>query len=108
MHVMTGPFVCFDCRKSFKRPRELEAPPCPDCGGTTVGLSEKFQSPPCKDAAAWRVVQFIVERGFRYDTIHERTESGSCLWISHAYPRTMAEAREFVVKYRDHPTRVKS
>ena len=66
-----------------------------------MGLSEKFQAPPRKDTQAWRVVQFVVENGFRYDTIWQ--EDGRVYhWVPHAYPRTMEEAREFVVRYREH------
>ncbi len=102
MNVLTGPFVCLACRKSFKRPRHLEAPACPDCGKPTVGLSEKFQAPPQKDVAAWKVVAFLIEHGFRYHSIRERTASGGSRLVSKAYPRTIEAAREFVVRYREH------
>ena len=102
MHTQLGPFVCFACRKSFKRPFELDAPPCPDCGEATVGLSEKFQAPPKKDVKAWRVVEFLVENGFRFASIWERDERGLCLHVPGAYPRTMDEAKEFVVRYAAH------
>ena len=65
------------------------------CGGATVGLNEKFQAPPRRDEAAWRVVRFLVDNGFRFDSIWENSQR---VWG--AYPTTMDEAREFVVRYR--------
>ena len=90
------PFVCFPCRKSFKRSVNLESPPCPDCAGPTVGLSRKFHAPPMRDVKSWRVVEFVVANGLRYHAI--RRDTGR--WVS--YPRTMAQAEEFVVRYRSH------
>ena len=102
MIVSFGPYVCFTCRTSFKRPRGQDGPPCPSCAGPTVGLSEKFQAPPKKDVKAWRVVEFLVENGFRFASIWERDERGLCLHVPGAYPRTMDEAKEFVVRYAAH------
>ncbi|MCR9245144.1 MAG: hypothetical protein NXI31_08925 [bacterium] len=45
---------------------------------------------------------FLIEHGFRYHSIWERTETGSYQLVPKAYPRTMAEAREFVVRYHAH------
>ena len=96
-------FACLDCRKSFKRrvdivegvPEEL---PCPDCGEAAVNLGRHFKPPKKSDVRQWAKVRFLVEHGFRFQKI--RTGSGH--WDTVAYPDTLEEAKEFVVKYRQH------
>jgi hypothetical protein len=98
-----APFVCFPCRKSFKRSIELESPPCPDCGGPTTGLSRKFKAPPTKDLKAWRVVEFLVASGFRYHELHGTDPKLGGERVG-GYPKTMSEAEAFVVRYELHQT----
>lgn len=65
-------------------------------------MGEKFKAPPKRDTQAWRVVEFVVSHGFRYEALWEREESGSrpsYTWVFKPYPTTMAEAREFVARY---------
>ena len=96
------PYACFSCRRCFKRPGDRESAPCPECGGSTIRLGEKFKAPSRKDLKAWRVVEFVVSHGFRYEAIWKREEGGSApsyTWDFNAYPTTMAEAAEFVAKY---------
>ncbi len=97
VHKPLAPFVCFACRKSFKRAFDLESPRCPDCGGSTIGLDQKFKAPPMKDVKAWRVVEFVVASGFRYQTLHD--PSLACQDVGE-YPKTMAEAEKFVVRHQ--------
>ena len=106
MREQLVPFVCVPCRKSFKRPIALPRSPCPDCTGETTKLAEKFQAPKRRDDEGWEVVAFVLAHGFRYHS--ERVyETGGNSWqnVPHPYPRTMAEAREFVVRYADSPAR---
>lgn len=97
---LVGPYVCFACRKSFKRSRGLESAPCSDCGLPMIELNQKFQAPPKRDKAAWEVVEFLVDHGFRFDSMYERNERGVSERVFGRYPRTMDEAREFVLHYR--------
>jgi DNA-directed RNA polymerase subunit RPC12/RpoP len=94
----SDPFVCFECRKSFKRARVLESPACPDCGGSTVWLSQKFKAPPKRNVQAWRVVRFLVDRGFWYGSVYELDDEGCRRSV--AYPKTMAEAGKFAQRFK--------
>jgi hypothetical protein len=90
------PYVCFVCRKSFKRSIEpnvqgLPDKVCPECGGTAAGLSRKFKAPARTDIAQWKKVEYLVRHGFRFFS-----EGGL---HAAAYPKTLAEARAFVRKY---------
>jgi len=89
------PYVCFRCRKAFKRKFEEGLPDkrCPECAGTAVGLSRNFKAPATSDIQQWRKVAFLVENGFRF--FHHYKRNGSLV----AYPVTMAQAREFVAIY---------
>lgn len=98
MTTLFYPFVCFACRKSFKRVWPLTGAgtrPCPECGGPSVGLSRKFRAPPRSDVAQWKKVQFLVESGFRFGSLHD--ERG----VRVSYPRTLQEAKAFVARYGD-------
>ena len=87
------PHVCFACRKSFRRPKSTSPRKCPGCGGTVVELNRKFKAPRMGDLSAWRVVQYVVEAGLRYQSI--RLADGKFA----TYPRTMKEAEAFVRKH---------
>lgn len=70
----TGPykehFVCFSCRKMFKRPSiadvpvherpasyEEYRPTCPECGRLMHNLGKEFEPPKQRDLKAWREVE---------------------------------------------------
>ncbi len=93
------PHVCFTCRKSFKGPDSPELRLCPQCKNEMVQLSRKFRTPKNTDAEAWRVVEYVVNAGFFYESIH--LEGGK----QARYPKTMREAEEFVRCYADRITR---
>jgi hypothetical protein len=56
-------------------------------------LSRKFKPPKARDAQQWAKVRFLVEHGFSFYSVYERTEFGE---IKVPYPKTLEEAREFV------------
>lgn len=87
------PYVCFDCRKAFRKPLRDLPRVCPQCGRTMVMLNRKFSAPKMTDTEQWRKVHFLVEQGFRFQSIHEA--DGSLV----RYPESMAEAKEFTAKY---------
>jgi hypothetical protein len=96
MTTLFYPFVCFSCRKSFKRvwpPSGSATLPCPECGGQSFGLARKFRAPARSDAAQWKKVQFLVESGFRFGSLHD--EQGERV----PYPKTLKEAEAFVARY---------
>jgi hypothetical protein len=87
------PHVCLQCKKSFKKPVSLSPRVCPECKGELTRLSRKFKPPKARDAQQWAKVRFLVEHGFSFYSVYERTEFGE---IKVPYPKTLEEAREFV------------
>lgn len=97
-------FACLECCKSFKReykllpieyPKEL---PCPNCGGISYNLGRHFKAPKRTDKKQWVKIRFLVENGFRFQKIRVGPDHHDTV----QYPETLEEAKEFVVKYRDH------
>jgi predicted nucleic acid-binding Zn-ribbon protein len=87
------PHVCCRCQKSFKKPVSFSPRVCPQCGDELVQLSRKFKVPRARDREQWEKVQFLLEQGFRFYSVYERTEFGE---VRVSYPRTLAEAKLFV------------
>lgn len=94
-------FACFDCFKSFKRefvltngiPKKLK---CPNCGGVSYNFGRHFKAPKKTDKKQWQKVKFLFDNGFRFQKIP--LASGDKGIVS--YPQTLAQAQEFVVKYK--------
>ena len=93
------PFVCFGCRKSFKLPVSTGSRLCPQCRRPMEMLSRKFSAPKSADIAQWKKVQFLVEHGFRFYSVYRDVESGGKQSVR--YPTTLAEAKDFVVVFRE-------
>jgi hypothetical protein len=99
--VLLCPFACFECRRAFKRGYEpgVESRPCPACGGTAYRLNRKFKTPKRNNLKQWQKVRFLYERGFRFQSVPHR--GGRAV----PYPKTLAEARVFVLRFRDEPSK---
>jgi hypothetical protein len=97
LFVVLFPFACFECRRAFKRRYDpgIEARPCPACSGTAYRLNRKFKTPPRNDIKQWEKVRFLYEQGFRFQSVPN--QDGRAV----PYPRTLAEARLFVLRFRD-------
>jgi hypothetical protein len=93
------PFACFECRRSFKRGYEpgVAERPCPACGRAAYRLDRKFKPPPRNDIKQWQKVRFLYEHGFRFQSV-PHVVPGQAV----PYPETLAEARLFVQRFRDH------
>lgn len=66
------PFVCFVCRRSFRRPGvDRDEAACPVCGNRAIRLSRKFKAPRRGDIAQWAKVEALVKLGFRFDTVYD-------------------------------------
>jgi DNA-directed RNA polymerase subunit RPC12/RpoP len=91
------PYVCLECRKAFKRHNDIDAltMKCPECGGNAHRTSRKFKPPKRSDLEQWKKVRFLLEHGFRFFSVRDDTGAYT------RYPATLAEAREFVQKFRD-------
>lgn len=95
-------FVCFTCKTSNMR--HYDASPssypkfakCPICGNDSINLGRNFKPPKKTDLDQWKKVKYLVDHGFRFQKI--RIERNS--YESIPYPETLAEAKEFVIKYK--------
>lgn len=93
------PNVCFECRKSFKKPRSQQPRMCPQCGNQLVALNRKFSAPKSTDIEQWKKVEYLVAHGFLFQSVYELREDGGHYKID--YPQSLEEAKEFVVKYQN-------
>ena len=100
----TMAFACVACRTSNKRhfigppcdyPSSIE---CPVCKSEAVNLGRNFKAPRKNDASQWKKVEYLIEHGFFFQKI--RPIKGS--YESIPYPKTLAEAKVFVVKYKQY------
>ena len=95
-------FVCFNCRKSFKR--HYDGPPCDypnkttclECKGVAVNLGRNFKAPKKSDTKQWKKVKFLVEHGFLFQKIKLQSDDYDTV----PYPETLEEAKKFVIKYK--------
>lgn len=96
-------YACLSCKTAHKRhvegrpseyPLKME---CPICKGTTFNLGRHFKAPKKADNAQWKKVAFLIEHGFLFQKI--RLDPNS--YESVPYPKTLVEAKEFVIKYKD-------
>lgn len=97
-------FACCNCKTSNMRqfnlapsdyPRAIE---CPVCKGVAVNLGRHFKPPKKSDTAQWKKVEYLIGHGFVFQKI--RTIENS--YDSVPYPETLAQAKEFVVKYQQY------
>lgn len=72
---------------------------CPECGGALIEVSRKFSAPKSTDKPQWEKVRFLVEKGFIFQPVYERREDNGNHKVP--YPKTLKEAHEFVVKFKD-------
>jgi DNA-directed RNA polymerase subunit RPC12/RpoP len=93
------PNLCFECRKSFKKPRSEKVRTCPECGGSLIEVSRKFSAPKSTDKSQWEKVRFLVKHGFIFQSVYEQKNDKGYYKVS--YPKTLKEAHEFVIKYKD-------
>jgi hypothetical protein len=61
-----------------------------------MNLGRHFKPPAHDDHAQWQKVRFLVDHGFLFQHIYDRSRGGEIV----PYPRTMREARAFVKLYR--------
>ena len=97
-------FACFDCCKSFKREYQIASGSyfdelkCPHCGGVAYNFGRHFKAPKSTDQKQWVKIRFLFDHGLRFQKIRVGSSHHS---VVH-YPKTLEEAKEFVVKYKDY------
>ena len=97
-------FACFTCRTAHKRgfkgsPAEFPLTmACPVCQDDMVNVGRHFKAPKKSDIAQWKKVKFLVEHGFVFQHVYQTGEDGR-VYYQVDYPKTLEEARQFVVLY---------
>jgi len=93
------PHVCFECRKTFRKPHSDVPRVCPQCTGNLTALGRKFAAPKKGDIEQWKKVRYLVEHGFLFQSVYEPSGSGGIRTV--AYPRTLKDAEGFVLQYQE-------
>ena len=97
-------FACFTCKTAHKRhfenspseyPRFIKCPICKECA---INVGRNFKAPKKSDTSQWKKVKYLVENGFVFQHIYEEQENGSLNKVE--YPKTLNDAKEFVLKYK--------
>ena len=96
-------FVCLSCKTSNMR--QLGCAPCdypltsecPICNDVTFNLGRNFKTPKKSNADQWRKVEYLISHGFLFQKIRPDGINSE----STPYPNTLAEAKDFVVKYKN-------
>jgi hypothetical protein len=94
--------VCFKCRKAFSTYNNNVDKinlTCPECGEQMSLLNHAFRPPSKDDSKKWEVVEFLKNHGFFYQHIYS-VWTGKVYEGLVNYPEVMAEAKEFVEKYK--------
>lgn len=89
--------VCFNCKKALSIGTDFSYSPsskCAICSNLLVVYNHKFKPPKMTDIKAWEVVEFLGLHGFVFQRIVDKDGK------SIQYPTTMADAKEFVLKYK--------
>jgi len=93
------PHVCFECRKTFRKPHSDVPRICPQCAGHLTVLNRKFSAPRKIDIEQWKKVRYLVAHGFLFQSVYEPSDSGGIRTV--AYPKTLKDAEEFVRQFQD-------
>jgi hypothetical protein len=102
--VYAKSYACFTCRTAHKRgfygsPAEFPLiMTCPVCQDDMVNVGRHFKAPKKSDIAQWKKVKFLVKHGFVFQHVYETREDGR-VYYQVDYPKTLEEARQFVVLY---------
>ena len=57
-------FVCFPCRKQFKKPAGTREALCPDCGQPMTPVNKDFRPPRRANENAWKRIKAFEDKGF--------------------------------------------
>jgi hypothetical protein len=97
--------VCFGCKTCFNRYYDSGsglAYPCPNCSKPMAMLLHTFRPLVKTDDKAWDLVMFLWQNGFCFQHIYyEDIDNKSNAKKNVPYPKNMAEAKEFVLNYKN-------
>lgn len=91
------PHACFDCHKSWKRPKDITAK-CPECRGDLRWMGRAFKVPKRDDAEQWAKVRALWFAGFRFIN-HTRWRDAE------PFPDRLQEVEDFIRRNPHHPFR---
>ena len=69
--------VCFECRKTFKKPASTKGGyvvlggqiyPCPSCQKPMTPIGKNFRAPKKNNLRAWRLAERLYQTGFRFNS----------------------------------------
>jgi len=83
---------------------------CPLCSNPLIFVNHNFKPPKKTDKKKWELVKFLIFNGFPFQHIYNEGRSEYYLTQSDnyiKYPKTLEEAKEFVVKYKDQSLKIK-
>ena len=69
---------------------------CPECSTQMVFVDQRFKPPKKDKKKEWKIVQFLIQNGFRYHKINGDIDKKI------KYPKNMDEAKEFLKIYKNH------
>jgi hypothetical protein len=93
------PFVCFACRKTFRKPHSVPPRLCPQCVQPMTMLGRKFHSPKASDLAQWKKVRMLVEHGFFFQSVYRAAPEGGKRVAP--YLSSLSEVASFVLEFSD-------
>jgi len=77
---------------------------CPLCSEKMIFVNHKFRPPKKNEKKKWEVVKFLISKGFPFQHIYQEGKSDyyKTNFENYVeYPKTMKEAKEFVIKYKN-------
>lgn len=73
---------------------------CPECSSEMFLVSHNFKPPKKTDTKKWNVAKFLIEKGFNYDHLYEKTEKGVYTQLG-KYPENMKDAEALVKDFHN-------
>ena len=100
--------ICINCRKAFNQGSDFDSrieSNCPECGQLRILMPHSFRPPKKTDNKKWEVVEFLINNGFRFQHISKDNKlkkeiANESNYVQ--YPTNLNEAKEFVIKYKEH------
>ena len=99
--------VCLECYRVENLRLGLTSPhlgKCPLCLNQMVFVNHSFRPPKKTNYKKWELVKFLVLEGFPFHHVYKegkseyyKTESNNYV----NYPKTLEEAKDWVLKYKD-------
>ncbi len=66
------------------------------CCKELIRLSPNFSAPKIRDKKQWEKVSYLIKHGFLFQHVYQHSWGGGFA----EYPKTLVEAKEFVIRYK--------